>query len=486
MAFFDDDIVNVRVEGRENPYQAYWGDECEDLGLEGGARRVRIPQGRKPPIEGLMAKATKFRQDRILRLSMVDVQQGDGLILETPGGKLVLMDGGDNQLFARHVAARFPGTTDDDPLVVDAAIVTHGDADHFAGLAELTRSESDDRPHKRVFVCVRRVLHNGLVKRPSSVAETARLGPTAEHEGRLYCTGLVDDILGVPETQMNEPFQNWKRTLEVWRERLARCRPGSGLEFRRVDQHTPDAFDFLTEEGLKVDVLGPITDEVGGAPGLPFLKSPPKDANLEAGFEDDAEDPRGSESASHTINGHSISFRLTYGNVRFLFTGDLNQESMQRIREAAGLTVLRSEIFKTPHHGSHDFDYAFIKAVSPVVSIISSGDESTRKEHIHPRATLLAALGRASRSTPAVIFCTELAAFFAMRGMVRGSSGPPFFGFERKNFGIIHVRTDGNRVLAFTHSGKRGTNEAYRFTVGPFGGVRFAKAVVARAAPKAA
>lgn len=44
---------------------------------------------------------------------------------------------------------------------------------------------------------------------------------------------------------------------------------------------------------------------------------------------------------------------------------------------------------------------------------------------------------------------------------------PPglFYGFERTNFGIIHVRTDGERVLVFTHSGKKGLNEAYRFSV---------------------
>ena len=43
---------------------------------------------------------------------MVDVQPGDGLILETPPDahherQVGFIDGGENQLFARHVAARF-------------------------------------------------------------------------------------------------------------------------------------------------------------------------------------------------------------------------------------------------------------------------------------------------------------------------------------------------------------------------------------------
>jgi glyoxylase-like metal-dependent hydrolase (beta-lactamase superfamily II) len=73
---------------------------------------------------------------------MVDVQQGDGLILQTPNDKVVFIDGGDNKLFARFVAGAFPGTSDGEPAVVDAMVITHGDADHFAGLSELHRSET--------------------------------------------------------------------------------------------------------------------------------------------------------------------------------------------------------------------------------------------------------------------------------------------------------------------------------------------------------
>ena len=148
--------------------------------------------------------------------------------------------------------------------------------------------------------------------------------------------------------------------------------------------------------------------------------------------------------------------------------------------------ALRSEILKTPHHGSADFSYPFLQEVNAVVSLISSGDESEAKEYIHPRATLMAALGRASRTVPAVIFCTELAAFFKTRGYVPDPAAPgrSFFAFERTNFGIAHVRTDGKRVLAFTHSGKQGMNEAYRFTVSPSGEAVFDPKVVKRSAPK--
>ena len=36
-------------------------------------------------------------ESQVLQFSMVDVQQGDGLIFETPQSKIVLIDGGDNE-----------------------------------------------------------------------------------------------------------------------------------------------------------------------------------------------------------------------------------------------------------------------------------------------------------------------------------------------------------------------------------------------------
>ena len=69
-----------------------------------------------------------------------------------------------------------------------------------------------------------------------------------------------------------------------------------------------------------------------------------------------------------------------------------------------------------PHHGSADFSGAFFQMVSPVVSVVSSGDESARKEYIHPRATLMGALGRYSRVAEPLVFVTELVAFFNVEG----------------------------------------------------------------------
>ena len=41
----------------------------------------------------------------VLKVDFVDVQQGDASAIETPGGRIILVDGGDNQIFARYLAS---------------------------------------------------------------------------------------------------------------------------------------------------------------------------------------------------------------------------------------------------------------------------------------------------------------------------------------------------------------------------------------------
>lgn len=467
----------------------------------------------------------------VLRLSMVDVQQGDGLVLETPSGKIMLVDGGDNKLFARHVAARYAyrRATASQPLEVEAILVTHGDADHFDGLNELRRSEAlpASKANKRVFLHPKRVLHNGLVKRPSELE--GRRVPDAEQFGAshvdaagvTWATELVDDPRSVPAAARNAAFDSWAATLDHWATR-------GPIDVRRIHAGSDpaDVFDFLLQEGVQVELLGPIEEHAraGDAtvPALRFFGAPKRSPELHLEHGDGA---TGRPSASHTINGHSVAMRLGYGNVRFLLTGDMNHAALERLldhiaRHPEGGTLserLEAEIVKAPHHGSHDFSAGALAAMKPVVALVSSGDESAFKEYIHPRATLVAALGHVMRGDTGVVLCTELAAFFSYRQQAHrrealraffadhekdsftraelvelfrgegrppaanepgvagaGSKGPDVFeAFERTNFGIVHVRTDGTRVLVFTHSGERGLNEAYRFTVAPSRAVEF-------------
>jgi beta-lactamase superfamily II metal-dependent hydrolase len=409
---------------------------------------------------------------RVLKVDFVDVQQGDGAVLESPDGKVILVDGGDNQLFARYLAARYRNSRAGRPRVVECILVTHGDADHFAGLTEIHESETNPEPRKRLFLAPERVYHNGLVKRPSrdatgrAVPERESLGPARTVGGETILTGLVEDLLEVPDAEMNPSFREWKRALAAWNER----RP---IEFRRLSLGDDDAFDFFRENGMEISVLGPVPTERDGVTGLRFLGSPPRGPRIGQESLSLGDEAFGGLSASHTINGHSIVFRLRYGGFSYLFCGDLNDEASRTLarKYQTGEVNLRSEVFKVPHHGSADFSGAFFRMVSPVVSVVSSGDESARKEYIHPRATLMGALGRYSRVEEPLVFVTELVAFFELEGWARltdrerSERRGDFFAFSRAAYGLVKTRTDGNRLLVYTDSGKSDLKEAYAFAL---------------------
>lgn len=409
-------------------------------------------------------------QNSVLKVNCVDVQQGDGSIIESPDGKVILVDGGDNQLFARYLAGRFRDTTADKPKTIDCILVTHGDADHYAGLLEILKSETNTNKRKRLFIKPKRYYHNGIVKgqgkkNGKNIPDIQLLGATKKLDEKTFVVGLKDNLLNVPDAEMNAPFKRWKRALEIYNNR-------SKIEFRRLQFGDDKAFKFFNKGDLKIEVLGPIVKDVEGQPGLKFLGNPPKGPRTGHESLSLSEDEFKGFSASHTINGHSIVFRLVYGDFSYLFTGDLNDEASRFLttEHNAGRLSLRSEVFKVPHHGSADFSAAMFAAVSPVVSVVSSGDESSFKEYIHPRATLLGALGKYSRVQEPLIFVTELIAFFNMEGWskltdeTKSAKRGQFFGFSRTAFGIVKTRTDGKRLFVYTDSGNVKMKEAYAYT----------------------
>ena len=84
-----------------------YGDAVEVLESDNKWTKVRAhSRGDGQPV-GFVKGKLPLRDTGLLKFTMVDVQQGDGMVFETPSGKVVLVDGGDNKLFARHLAARF-------------------------------------------------------------------------------------------------------------------------------------------------------------------------------------------------------------------------------------------------------------------------------------------------------------------------------------------------------------------------------------------
>ncbi|MEZ4455141.1 MAG: MBL fold metallo-hydrolase [Gemmatimonadales bacterium] len=449
--FLDDDIVPLRLAAPDahgkRPLIAtlLWGDRVTLVRTTAAGPVVRLPRREwndatrsydEKVYECLLPPRARFRDAPVLKVRFFDVGQGDGSMIETPGGQIVLIDGGEESHVRRYLTSSFSHVLHQRPLDLAAIVVTHGDADHFAGLTDLARARRS-RGSTAPMIRTERIFHNGIVKGPN-----ADLGTTTKVGRRKYLTELHDDLRSLPDARLNQPFRDWRAAATALRKKK-----GGKPAMRRLVIGDDAQFGFLADEDLAIQVLGPIPETVRGREALPWLQD-----------------------ASHTINGHSIVLKATYGNVRFLFGADLNTPAEERLLERArtdGLS-LTAEVLKAPHHGSADFSPRMLEAVRPVVSVVSSGDESGSKEYIHPRAGLVGALGRYSRGTvdKPLVYVTEMVAFFARK---KGS----FRDYTKTSFGIVHIRTDGRRVLVATNSGRADQKEAYAFVVDERGDVTF-------------
>lgn len=473
--FLDDDIVHVYEFGKpqDEDHQLatlFWGDQVKVVDKVGENWKLdfdrwewnsALGHSEWKHYDAVISNKAKFRETSVLKVRFVDVGQGDAVIIETPLGKLLLLDGGEEENLKNYMRRAWAYILRTKPIPVEAIIVTHGDADHFAGLVKLMKAK---RSSNQPVIIPKRVFHSGLVKGSSALADKKIFGETKMKDEKLFIVDLADDLRAIPDERMNQPFRSWKAELI----RAAEANPT--LTIHRLAYGDSAQFDFLNTEGIQIQVLGPIVTNLDGTPALPFLHN-----------------EKNAYSAAQTINGHSVVLKLTYGNVRFLFGADVNRESETGLLaqvQKDGIS-LESEILKVPHHGSADFDPAMLKAVRAVVSVISSGDENESREYIHPRSGLVGALGKYSRSSveKPLVYVTEMVAFFKRIGLAtiqanenNKPKGEPFTNpntYYKQQFGIVHVRTDGKRVLVACHSGKPGMKESYSFNVSPSGKVKF-------------
>ena len=81
------------------------------------------------------------------------------------------------------------------------------------------------------------------------------------------------------------------------------------------------------------------------------------------------------------LHDTGLAFRVAYGDVRFLFTGDAEQPTEERmVRDHAG--VLAAEVYQAGHHGSAtSTSPALLDAVQPSVVVWSAGRDS---QYGHP------------------------------------------------------------------------------------------------------
>jgi beta-lactamase superfamily II metal-dependent hydrolase len=328
-----------------------------------------------------------IQPESLLRITFVDIGQGDGCLVSTPDDKHFLVDAGEGDNMFRFLRWKFGRFAK--PFRFEAAIISHPDADHYQGF---------DKVFDEPKVSFGTVYHNGIVERKAA-STTQMLGRTALDGGQRFLIDVVRDhaslvnLLSQPDKIAGKQYPTMlKKALDA----------GRVQEFRTLsaaDKHLPG---FGPEAPLQIQVLGPVVEpDAAGKLRLRWFGDVGK-----------------------TKNGHSIVLRLKYRNVSILLGGDANIPSELRLLAhhtglpappadgqedqflLAARHVFESDVAKACHHGSADFTDLFLRAVNPIATVISSGDD---EPYSHPRADSLGAVGRHSRGTRPLIFSTELA-----------------------------------------------------------------------------
>lgn len=423
--------------------------------------------------DGFM-QASSLRSEKVLEVVFVDIGQGDGCFVVTPADEMMVIDAGAGTNMARYLAWRFAGFGK--PRAFDAAVVSHPDLDHYGGFGALF--EIPNLTFKRLY-------SNGLVERAGGPA----LGATVKGPGgKTYQTDLVStsaDLDALVSDPAKRGGMRYPNMLFDGRAKFA-SHLRLGLDRGSDGKVRPDSapFGWLKTPEMRIEVLGPVVDQVAGVPALRRLGS----------------------NDGVTKNGHSVVLKLVFKDVQILLGGDLNIPSENLLMEAhTGLespaktvadeerliavarSVFGCDIAKSCHHGSSDVSETFLKSVNPVATVISSGDD---EPHGHPRCDTLGLVGRHSRGRKPLIFCTELARsgkeffdldspklpkLFALREKAKklAKDDPELkvtlgeindiqrnLGRAVATYGAIQLRTDGERVvMAYKLERKRGSIE---------------------------
>jgi beta-lactamase superfamily II metal-dependent hydrolase len=365
------------------------------------------------------------RDDPCLKVFFVDVAQGDGALIEYPGG-IMLIDGGPTAKFHAFLRHRYQpliksGTT----IHIDSLVISHPDADHYTGFINLLADES---------FSFGKIYHNGI-KRYSGT----NLPPDADFDlGKVQAKHVngrkehvlvetfssLDDVRSMVESgEFLTKAGKHTIFLKFWMAALDAADAGRLKGSQRITSRDRTLPGHAKDEpgALYIEVLAPVPTRSTGR--IEYVTFP--DTNDIKPFRHGDEDPPRA-SSSHTRNGHSVVLKLKFGKHTFLFGGDLNVPAQLHLMEHYGNdNPFGADVAKACHHGSSDFFVDFLKRVRPCVNVISSGDN---KSFDHPVADAIGALAHHTTGDFPLFFSTELA---------RAVSG------ENIHYGLINARSNG-------------------------------------------
>lgn len=358
-------------------------------------------------IEGWIAKQ-QLGDSPDFKCFYVDVGQGDGALLEIgndQNGIKMLIDGGPGDNLSRYLSKwQYKYYFDRDKKVhFEYVFISHFDKDHYAGLIDIINDE---------HYTFGTIFHAGIAKFNSEKATfpdeyNTELGVKIKPANIPYLVtsfGSINDLVALKE------HGGMLDLLEKFAFAVKNAKTQGRLgKFQRMDYKSEIPSLTINNKQLEFSVLGPLTKKIDGKLAFEY-------------YEDEA----------HTINGHSVVLKLKYGNRSFLFGGDLNIPSEDRLIEHyQNENPFQVDVAKSCHHGASEFTTDFMARINPLASVISSGDNET---YSHPRADAIGCAGKYTRSIRPLVFSTELA---------RSSNVET----DEVKYGMINLRCDGEKII---------------------------------------
>jgi beta-lactamase superfamily II metal-dependent hydrolase len=365
----------------------------------GGTARATPPEYKSIPRE--QATDPPIDPSQLLRIWVVYVGQGDGILIQLPETMNydpdpdddddtaseridILIDGGSwNSSDADRIGALVESLYADAPqIVIEHAVISHHDQDHVLGMVRMLRSGAFG---------FERIYHNGLAsyrrdaprfagagdlvaKSPRAMARTE----TVDGRTTLVAEDLIEDVAAA-----GQRVGELQGTSAVYRQLIdtvISSAETAGLQaFDRACVGRP----FIAEREQ---------DARGGLGEVAIELIWPLEELLAYGGRDWGE----------TINGNSLTFRLTYREFEMLFAGDHNEHSQQAMiahYEVAdpGLSVLDCDVLKVPHHGSSHAIEPFFRRDNehrrPAVAVASMGSKGFSLDWKHPAEEVISWLG---------------------------------------------------------------------------------------------
>jgi hypothetical protein len=397
-----------------------------------------------------------------------------------PDRRHVLIDGGYPRKYqptgksvADFVDWKFAKDYEAKKIVLDAMIASHCDEDHYGGLWDLINPNEINELDLEDFD-IKAFYHAGVSWWKDGQGKRS-LGPLDHDHLTLLLEDRADANVALSGNPAGYSLQgDWA---DFIRNVVDVCN-----EISRLSNRTEYVPGFSpTDSKASLKVLAPLETSYQGKPALLSL---------------------GNE--SQNTNGNCILLRLDYGRTRILLTGDLNRKSQNHLLEnsAGRRQEFACDVAKGCHHGSDDVSYEFLANLSAAATVISSGDE---EGHSHPRPNIVSASALTGHIqiendeviTP-LIYSTEIARSVRFgkayaietKGLPGGTGGPlkitvsddpnAVVRYKEKaagdlqardgyrtlknlyvvggvRYGLVNVRTDGNKILCATLNEKKNT-----------------------------